>query len=181
MTIWTEPRHRLRYPSEHVVRFLSALEPGRMLDIGAGFGRHLRLGEELGFDVTGTDYWPVLDGVVRAPMDKLPFPDETFDVALAYGVFYYGIRPQHQQAINEMHRVLRHDGAGFVCVRSTGDWRFAGITEADDEFGMEMDFITVEDIPTLYGQFSDFHIELSQWTENDCARTNADYLIAVTK
>jgi SAM-dependent methyltransferase len=51
--------------------------------------------------------------LTRAPADRLPFADETFDVALA--AFVLQLVPSRPRALRELRRVLRHGGR-LACV-----------------------------------------------------------------
>ncbi len=179
----TETRHRLVYPSEHVVRFLSKHRgslPLSLLDIGAGSGRHVRLAWEMGFAARGVDLVPTSPEIKQGSMTELPFRDGVFDLALAYGVFYYGTRADHEKAIGEMWRVLKPGGHGFVCVRSYYDWRADGsIQEGEPEYGMEISFVDWNEIEGLYQQFTEVSYESTETT--DKGRLNSDWLITVTK
>jgi SAM-dependent methyltransferase len=90
-----------------------------VLDVGAGEGQVARLAASLGADrVVGVDpTWAQLNEArargggpryVRAVAESLPFPDATFDAAVAVLVFEH-IEP-YQEAIGEVARVLRPGG-----------------------------------------------------------------------
>lgn len=154
----------------------------RALDIGCGAGRHLDLMDDFGLKTTGVDFSKNTRHGHHGDMRALPFDSETFDLALAYGVFYYGSRSDMEQAIAEMHRVMRPGGHGFVCLRSPGDWRCQfGIEEGDPEHGMEMTFVSGPEIPELFGAFSSVAFEWSEWSAKGRTHTNSDWLIQVTK
>lgn len=107
------------------------MQPGdRVLDVGAGFGRHVYECARRGGDVVALDYAADevvqthdtlvamvesdqiserrLTGVVRGDGRRLPFPDDSFDVVITSEVL------EHVQddvaAIHEMTRVLRSGG-----------------------------------------------------------------------
>ncbi len=186
-----QERQQLRYPSEHVVRFASNVDGYYAVDIGCGAGRHAVVLEECGFKVSACDAASAavkstasrlkLGKVVQAAMTDLPYPDDTFDVAVAYGVFYYGSRSEHRQAVVEMRRVLKPGGSGFVCVRSDRDWRFDADMAGQLEEGMTIDFVTETELDSVYGVFSDFTYERSEWTTDRRARLNSDWLITVQR
>ncbi len=198
-----QARHQLMYPSEHVVRFLSAVKKPHgkhAIDIGCGNGRHSVLMLDYGLHVEGVDVSATAVAaaaardfdsessvglplaVSEASMTGLPF-DERFDVAVSYGVFYYGLLADHAQAVMEMHRVLRPGGQGFVCVRTPTDWRATtpAALKGEPEEGMVMHFVYEEDIASLYGVFSEVTYELTETTTGDRSRTSSDWLITVTK
>jgi SAM-dependent methyltransferase len=191
--LWDElhrqEKHRLRYPSEHVVRWLSGLTGTgeRAVDIGCGYGRHVDLFHAFGYTAVGVDTSLVtVPGAVRGDMRSLPLDDETFDVALAFGVFYYGTTDDHKQAISEMHRVLKPGGQALVVTRTYGDIRSrlldseGRVTEGDEK-GMLMNFLAGGDIAEFYKAFSRVSYELTSTTRDERRWRDADWIIQVTK
>jgi len=205
-------RFRPLYPSEHVVRFmmgsrglLEKTGSSRFLDIGVGAGRHAKLAADLGFNPVGIDISRVglrhaherllqagvQPAMAMASMLGLPFRDETFEVALSYGVFYYGTAEEMKQAIRETHRVLTSGGRGFIVLRTTTDCRFAGdqighntfrltITETN-EAGTIQHFLTADDIPKYFSDFAQVSFEKSETTFANRKLLNSDWLITVEK
>ena len=93
-----------------------------VLDIGCGTGHHVRSLRARGYDAAGVD---ASDGMLaharannpgtrieRADVDRLPFPDASFDFVLCIEVFRYLARTQ--PAIAEMARVLKPGGIALV-------------------------------------------------------------------
>jgi SAM-dependent methyltransferase len=183
---------------------------GAAIDIGSGAGRHSCLLADFYYMVTSCDassqailetrkatskwffaHWPsksVTSGPgpnrftdFHAPMTALPVADESFDVALSYGVFYYGSRDDGDKAVEEMHRVLRPGGKGFVNVRTDRDWRNHYSRSGHPEEGMPMHFLAEDDIPIVYGSFTHITWELTETTTHQCTALNSDWLITVTK
>jgi len=183
--LYEDPRFDLQVPAEQVVRFLNALTPkGEALDIGCGTGRHLKLLRDLGWEATGVDSSPKAAAKARASvaeMTKLPFKNSRFDVALAHGVFCYGTIADHEQAVSELHRVLKPGGTALVRTRTTSDWRTSGTGNGDAEAGMKMNFLPEPMVNGLYGRFSKVRYEWIEWTEDDRGRKNSDWLITVVK
>jgi SAM-dependent methyltransferase len=195
-----DKRHRLTYPSEHVVRFLKNLDhldPGYALDIGCGVGRHLALLEAFGYRAFGVDSsWHAVKHaeavmadnrerrVWRGDMGNLGEHlnrEDFFDVVLAYGVFYYGTRDDMAAAIAEMHRVMRPGGHGFVKTRSIHDWRASGIPEGEPEHGMPMTFLAKDEIENVYAAFSTVTFEATATSTKGRERWNSDWLISLVK
>ena len=190
-------RHRLVYPSEHVIRWLDGLPGTTALDIGCGHGRHTRLLRQQGWDVYGVDAsreaawrtarWFPADRIRHARMDALPFADDTFDIALAYGVFYYGTPDQADRAIAELLRVLKPGGQALVKVRTDRDWRAAHLANGllnipgEPEDGMTMHFLNGQDIERVYEAFTDVIYELTETTSRERTRRDSDWLITVTR
>ena len=190
-------RHQLRYPSEHVVRWLASLGSygtTTALDIGCGSGRHLRVLTDFGCVPVGVDTSMELmgktPGIYHGDMCDLPFDDARFDLALSYGVFYYGTRKQHLQAVREMHRVLKPGGHGLVVTRTffdsrrqTGEYvdkHTRRMTDGDEQ-GMLINFLRAGDIQKDYGVFSDVSFELSETTRDERRWRDSDWVIRVQK
>ena len=101
-------------PSALLVRFASALTPGRALDLGCGAGRNAVWLARNGWSVVGLDNAPTAIEIARgAGVDArlfdlesgvpLPFDDGSFDLVCA-------IRFLHRPLFAEAKRVLRHGG-----------------------------------------------------------------------
>lgn len=108
-------------PEQDVTTWAKGLAPGaRILDLGAGVGRHALWLAAQGFTVTALDSAP--DGLaqidktggvetVLARMDALPFPDQTFDHVLSWNVIYHGNEDVLLRTIREIRRVLQPGGS----------------------------------------------------------------------
>ena len=123
---------RFSEPLSPVFADTVALRPGdRALDVGCGPGALTevltdRLGAERVAAVDPSESFVAavrerLPGVVveQAPAEALPFPDDSFDVALAQLVVHFMADPV--AGLREMARVTRPGGAVAACV-----WDFAG-------------------------------------------------------
>ncbi|NYH92075.1 methyltransferase domain-containing protein [Actinopolymorpha rutila] len=104
---------------EPVVRpLLDALKLGRVLDAACGTGRHAQYLAELGHEVVGVDSSPeMLDRAgIKVPggdfrageIDRLPFPDESFDSLVCALALTY--QPRLDPTLAEFARVLRPGG-----------------------------------------------------------------------
>lgn len=121
---------RMRYALQQVDAL--NLPPGsEILDVGFGSGVYLEELAARGFHCTGVD---ASEGMVRSTTERLraagvndvrlirgdiermPFPDETFDLVLSMGVLGYLI--DEQRAVAEVQRVLRPNGAWIVSVQN---------------------------------------------------------------
>lgn len=108
-------------PEEDVFQWAAGLTQGaRILDLGAGVGRHARWLAAQGFDVVALDAAPgglaeieKAGGVqtVLARMDALPFADQSFDHVLSWNVIYHGDEDILLRTIAEIRRVLKHGGS----------------------------------------------------------------------
>lgn len=115
---------RLRAP------FATGPNRPRCLDIGCGAGRNALPLAELGYDVAGTDLsWPMVEAAharphaesphppqfILAPMAPLPFPDATFDLLIAHGIWNLARSDEEFRAgVAEAARVARPGARLFV-------------------------------------------------------------------
>jgi SAM-dependent methyltransferase len=111
--------HALRARMAKVVELVGA-GPGAVVDVGMGPGRLLDALAGRGWAVSGVDVSARMvdlarlrlpaagERLVRAPAERLPFDDSSFDVAVATGVLEYVTEPQ--AALAEVARVLRPGG-----------------------------------------------------------------------
>lgn len=93
----------------------------RLLDVGCGTGHHLAALRARGFDVAGVDGSPEMVAharannpgveIARSDVERLPFPDASFDVVVCIEVLRY--LPDIRTCLREMARVLRPGG---VCL-----------------------------------------------------------------
>lgn len=207
------PRFRPAYPNEDVVRFLIGLRSElpaqsqyRLLDVGVGGGRHMRLAAEVGFCAFGIDISftglsharerlqqnNLIASVAVASMANLPFAEASFHAVVSYGSFYYGTSQIMRQAIAEAHRVLSPGGRSFVVLRSSDDYRFGkgrklepntfelDISETN-ELGTIQHFLAAEDIREYFTLFSNVSFEKAEWTTCGRTRLNSDWLITAEK
>ncbi len=108
-------------PETDVTQWAATLAPGaRILDLGAGVGRHALWLAQQGFDVVALDAAPeglaVIDragGVetLLGRMDELPFDTASFDHVLSWNVIYHGDENVLLQTIGEIRRVLKPGGS----------------------------------------------------------------------
>jgi SAM-dependent methyltransferase len=97
---------------------------GAAIEVGCGEGRVSRLLREGGWRVTATDIAPGLieaakaadsaDAYALAPVTALPFPDGSFDLAVAYNMLMDV--ENVPEAVREIRRVLRPKGTLVVSV-----------------------------------------------------------------
>lgn len=111
--------------------------PGRrLLEVGCGMGTDLLQFARGGAEVTGIDLTPRSIEISRRHFDvyhlradfaitdaeRLPFVDESFDVAYSNGVLHH--MPDTAAAVREIHRVLRPGGLARVMLYHRGSWNF---------------------------------------------------------
>ena len=130
------PVERRQYPDilvrHHRILEMADTNGGRMLDIGCGSGRLLFDLRQLGFEVFGVDYSSSMvaasralfrgRGALPAPplavedIERLAFRDGSFDMVVAAAVIEYLFTDEN--AISEIHRVLRPGGSMIIAVRN---------------------------------------------------------------
>ena len=103
----------------------------RILDLGCGAARNAAPMAARGGAVVGTDVsWPMLEaarrrvvseglargvGLVRAPMDHLPFPDASVDLVVAHGIWNLArSAAEFRRAVAEAARVARPSAGLFL-------------------------------------------------------------------
>ena len=126
-----EPSQRVVAIFEHIARHVGRpLAPGcRVLDFGAGAGRHVAEFRHAGYDALGVDqqFSSHAGGRVderylrrvEPPDYVLPFEDATFDFVFSTSVMEHVLDPG--RALEEIARVLRPDGVSIHCFPSR--WR----------------------------------------------------------
>ena len=133
---YLEPVARGQYPDilvrhHRILEMVQDLE-GRALDVGCGSGRLLLDLQRRGFEVTGVDYSPAMVEASRSlllragssplpdlsvgDIERLEFPDASFDLVVAAGVIEY--LPSDDRALSEIRRVLKPGGVAIVSVRN---------------------------------------------------------------
>ena len=157
---------------------------GKALDLGCGNGKTVSTLIDGGFEVTGIDFsetaiqqcrerFPRAEFVVGS-IDKLPFPDSTFDFVTAVHVLEHLDDAQLSTTVGEVSRVLK-DG-GFVFIRSfTGrDMRSEKRSDSDIFYR----FYEVEDIVDAFKGFSVVSAELKEErTRFGTLRSRAEVLL----
>jgi SAM-dependent methyltransferase len=127
---WAELHEQYVEPA--FVAGLDALGVGyrtRLLDIGCGAGRALRLAADRGADVSGLDAAPGLLEIARrrvpqatliqGELQTLPFADDAFDAVSAFNSFQYAADPI--AALRDATRVTRPGGRILALVWSPAE------------------------------------------------------------
>lgn len=144
----------------------------KVLDLGCGMGRHLAYLTEMGFAAYGIDLsevaishatdWLVRLGVEQPPVvsgsvDRLPWPDGTFEAAVSHAVLDsmpFGVAVD---AVSELRRVTRRGGWIYVDLIAAPD-RTAGeeVVTGPHETGTIQSYF---DLPKLERLLAPFMIE----------------------
>jgi ubiquinone/menaquinone biosynthesis C-methylase UbiE len=111
----------------------------RVLDLGAGSGRHTLYLAAMGFQVVALDVSDTALRLLKAEADKrgignvtlvwhemqhLPFPDGYFDGCVCTNVMHHGSSREVGRSFKEALRVIRDEGAALFVVVSDKDFRF---------------------------------------------------------
>lgn len=171
----------LFYPDENLVRLVAGLTKNspcagmKAVDIGCGSGRHLALLENSGIgSVCGTDYsmnalnicrnsgFPL---VTNCDNSSLPFRDETFDLAVAWGSLHYSSKDGMKAMLAEVKRIIRKGGHLFATLRNDNDtylktgthlgnntWR----TGLNDLTGSTVSFFSEDELKEIFSIFESF-------------------------
>lgn len=134
------------YPSEPVVRMLCSYRKAagargvRVLDMGCGNGRHVWLAAKEGFTAYGVDLsreavamakrWLDREGLPYGGLtsgdvaERLPYPDDFFDVVISYGVFDHMPIERARQARDEARRIMKPSGTIFMKLEAITSFTF---------------------------------------------------------
>jgi ubiquinone/menaquinone biosynthesis C-methylase UbiE len=123
-----ESRIKYIYYFDQVVSFFNEKknDKSNLLEVGCGMGTDLVRFAKHGFNCTGVD---LADGhielarklfgiygqkatIEKGNAEKLRFQDESFDFVYSFGVIHH--TPEPQNAIDEVYRVLKKGGRGFI-------------------------------------------------------------------
>jgi len=128
-------------PLPAVLKFIDDLKRAnaiRVLDLGAGAGRHTVALAKAGFQVVALDVSQTALSTlnrrvrkekllnvtaVKHEMNVLPFTDGYFDAVLSTNVLHHGTVKEIRLALSEVHRVMRDGGRGLLVMISDKDYR----------------------------------------------------------
>ena len=176
---YSKSKSDLSYPDENLVRLLAVKFPDienreklKVLDIGCGSGRHLMLLKNYGFkNFYGTDYSLnalslsneyFSSSLINCDNKNLPFADNSFDIAIAWGSLHYSDKKDFEIMLGETRRVLKKEGNLFATLRNErdsylktgthlgeGTWR----TGLDDLSGTTVSFFREDELKKYFSTF----------------------------
>ena len=135
-TIRLEERVADRRSHEFRRLLARAGRPGRVLDVGTGFGYFLRLAGEAGWDAVGVDvdeqavhYARTRLGVnaLASDLHGCRFPDASFDLVTLWNVLEFVATPL--QLLEEVRRVAKPGGGVFIRTQNLA-WQLASFRAA---------------------------------------------------
>ncbi|MEE8414044.1 MAG: class I SAM-dependent methyltransferase, partial [Dehalococcoidales bacterium] len=140
---WEEESKRSFWhePDRAVIDLKNRLDRAKtpdVLDLGCGVGRHALLFAESGFNVTALDYSQealntlrqkalekgVHIKIIKGSYSEDVFPEESFDLILAYNVLYHGYSQTFKNAICLIHKWLKSEGLFFFTCPSRRDDKY---------------------------------------------------------
>jgi len=176
--------HTEWYPSEAVVRLVCSYQKKngsagkKFLDLGCGNGRHVNFAAQKGFSVYGIDLsdkaialakeWLKKDNLHAEDLqsqniaERLPYPNNFFDIVISYGVLDHMQLPDAQKAVKEVGRVLKPGGVFLLKLESNTSHMFDPrqqyvknevILEKETERGMIQHFFDKDEVVELTKNF----------------------------
>jgi ubiquinone/menaquinone biosynthesis C-methylase UbiE len=179
---YNDKKSLLSYPDENLVRLIAgkinrseSINDLIAIDIGCGSGRHIALLKECGIGtVYGSDHSMNalklcqrinLANIINCENSKMPFKDNTFDIAVTWGSLHYSTKDETHVMLDEIRRIIKKDGELFATLRRDNDtylktgtnlgnntWK----TGLDDISGTVVSFFSESEIKRLFSSFSNF-------------------------
>lgn len=215
--LFRRPQFAPRYPNEAAVRWTFRTFPRaraaatRILDLGAGTGRHTLFLAREGYVVSALDVSPV--GIAQleedaaaehlrvdarvGEADALPFADSFFDGVLCFGVLYYLSEQRMSAATGEIRRVLKPGGATLVMAKTPEDSRRLHASEVaprcfridseptpgtwSGDLGQQLTLLDRARIAAMFSRFSKADVDRSTVTSNGGALIADEWLIFASK
>lgn len=197
----------LFYPHEEVIRFISKYirkKVGRnefieqsaynsslkILDVGCGIGRHVKLANEFSLDAYGFDlsieavemaksffdsskqHKALSEKIITADITSLPYQNEEFDFMISHGVLDSMPFAVAKKGMVELHRVLKKGGLIYLDLIGASDSSFENtssfekVVDDNHENGTIQSYFNVDRIDQLLGKYYQI-IELYQIERKD--------------
>ena len=140
---WGEESQRSYWqvPAVEIIELKDSLDRKKVrdvLDLGCGIGRHAILFAESGFNVTAVDNSQNALDILRGKASEKQltitciegsyaeyiFPENAFDVVIAYNVLYHGYREGFDEIIQRIYRYLRSGGKFFFTCPTRQDGKY---------------------------------------------------------
>ncbi len=104
--------------SHEIIGLSEGFLRGDVLDVGAGSGKAVSLLDELPSvkSVSAIDIAPKNSRIIEASIDKIPYPNESFDCIICTEVLEHLDKETMTAGLNEIYRVLRKKGNVIITV-----------------------------------------------------------------
>jgi len=172
-------------PAKEVIELKGRLDRSKepdVLDLGCGIGRHSLLFAESGFNVTALDYsQDTLDTlqkkadeeglnikIIKGSYSEDMFPEESFDLILAYNVLYHGLRDTFNNAVFLIYKWLKPDGLFFFTCPTRRDAKYGNGDEVAENTYRSLNSVHPGDIHYFASEedIADFLSQFNYYTQN---------------
>lgn len=198
----------LTYPDENLVRLIAREIKNNggenqlnAIDIGCGSGRHMALLENSGIGgVYGTDYSlnalnickdAGLPLVINCDNKNMPFREETFDIAIAWGSLHYSSKDEMRLMLEEVKRIIKRGGSLFATIRRDNDTYLktgthlgnnTWSTGLDDLTGTVVSFFNEDELKDIFSIFESFSYGWMERTViGDTSKVISHWIISAKK
>ncbi|HNX23689.1 MAG TPA: methyltransferase domain-containing protein [Spirochaetota bacterium] len=198
----------LTYPDENLVRLIAREIKNNVgenqlnaIDIGCGSGRHMALLENSGIGgVYGTDYSlnalnickdAGLPLVINCDNKNMPFREETFDIAIAWGSLHYSSKDEMRLMLEEVKRIIKRGGSLFATIRRDNDTYLktgthlgnnTWSTGLDDLTGTVVSFFNEDELKDIFSIFESFSYGWMERTViGDTSKVISHWIISAKK
>ncbi|MEE8431983.1 MAG: class I SAM-dependent methyltransferase [Candidatus Desulfatibia sp.] len=211
-TVISEGTYHLEMPDELVIRSINMFKresPKKILDVGCGLGRHIQLFAERGHTVLGVDI--ALSAIRKSRVKAVPYPraylalcdvthlpvsSNQFCLVLAWRMLHLNDKDHIDDALKDIHRILRPNGIIICSVRSTSNTLyFKGkregreiepgtfVIDVGGIAGLIYHFFSRQEIETTFSKYftissiEEKELEHTSYTSNDKKHRNWFWII----
>lgn len=208
---WREESQR-RYwqqPADEIIRLKDSLDREKIrdiLDLGCGIGRHAILFAESGFHVTAVDDSKnALDILRKKASEKQVnitriensytddiFPENSFDLVIAYNVLYHGHREGFDRSVGLVYRYLKPGGLFFFTCPTRQDAKYGSGEETAENTYKPLNsvhpgdihyFADEDDITYFLRDFTGYVLDREEhyWDNEGIRQFSSNWLVLANK